>query len=154
MGKSKQEVIREMLIFEAETRWREILENYEDMSRHQQFVYFCQRQKMLDFGAQRYRQQLESNPDDEIAKKFQTQIRSISQFMLPNPATRSESSGTFSQKQLIWILISLMVVFMTYAMALIDPVRFGVFRYVSVSILAVVILVASFIIIRRTKNMY
>lgn len=62
---------------EIQKLWTSVLEAYDQVSLHQDFVDACTKSKHLEFAAKKYRQVLEANPTDDIAQAMQKQISAL-----------------------------------------------------------------------------
>lgn len=62
---------------EIQTLWTNVLEAYDQILLHQEFVDACTKSKNLEFASKKYRQVLEANPTDDIAKSMQKQITAL-----------------------------------------------------------------------------
>lgn len=73
--------------------WANLIQDYNNMSLHEEFIQFCMSKNKLTFASQQYRKMLEVNPHDELAKKMQNRIISLASihFMtLERPTADSE----------------------------------------------------------------
>lgn len=62
---------------EIQKLWTNVLEAYDQLSLHQDFVDACTKTKNLEFAAKKYHQVLEANPSDDIAQAMQKQITAL-----------------------------------------------------------------------------
>ncbi len=74
--------------------WQQLQTNFGDYQAHERFIYFCQKQQLLDYAARQYRLYLEAHPDDAIALKSQQQVKAASMFALtPKSAEKPAKVG-------------------------------------------------------------
>lgn len=62
---------------EIQKLWNHVLEAYDQLNLHQDFIDACTKDKNLEFAAKKYRQVLEAIPSDDIAQAMQKQITAL-----------------------------------------------------------------------------
>jgi hypothetical protein len=60
--------------------WDTIRDNYENLSRHEEFIQQCMAKENLAFASAQYRAVLDGNPSDDIANKMQNRIIELATF--------------------------------------------------------------------------
>ena len=88
---------------ELSIHWEAVTQNYTKQVLHEAFIQKCFLAHQLPFASQKYRQILESNPSDELAKKMRDKIIALSTAAyIPQarPEAEKPRGGIF-----VWILI-------------------------------------------------
>ena len=75
---------------EVKAAWDDVIANYDDFSKHQNFIYLAQLEDGLEYAAKRYALILEACPVDELAQRAQKEIVAIASVRFEMRASRPE----------------------------------------------------------------
>lgn len=91
-------------------QWKQVMEAYEDLSRHEAFIQACMIQSKLAFASQQYRKLLELNPQDTMAQKMRDKIINLATVSFIPPSRSFEDKGRKSSALIFIIGIVLLIV--------------------------------------------
>lgn len=90
-----------------EKSWEKVLNNYDTKSAHKEFIHFSQSQKGLDFAYRKYKNFVEANPHDPIAKEMLTYTENLIQGHSINEGalSREKKKRRYYRKSLPWVVV-------------------------------------------------
>jgi hypothetical protein len=96
--------------------WSDIILDYSNINKHEDFVNMAITEKNLPFASQQYRKMLELNPMDEVAIKMRDKIIQVATltFTLPQRGQVKQSSKLFRNIFIAFITVIVVVVLMTF----------------------------------------
>jgi hypothetical protein len=91
-----------------EKAWQKVESVYHDTELHNQFIHLCYRYKSMPFAAKKYGNQLEINPQDDIAELMKRRVLLLCQDSIPELATKTLPPSTITHS-LMRIFSSILV---------------------------------------------
>lgn len=98
--------------------WSRVLENYENESRHLQFLKDCQKKKGLDYASYQYGRILEINPSDERAQAMKDMIVALTQTQLEAAPVKTEKvKAKWPRASTIAMMVGIVVILIGFSSA-------------------------------------
>lgn len=91
-----------------EDQWRDILNDYDNIEKHEKIISDALREKNLPYVSQQYRKMLELNAADEVAKKMIDKIINVTMMTYVPPVRKEPPANT----RWLTVLILLVVMFL------------------------------------------
>tara|TARA_B100001248_G_scaffold255904_1_gene236227 strand:- start:1732 stop:2268 length:537 start_codon:yes stop_codon:yes gene_type:complete len=116
-------------------KWQSLLEDYENLNAHEDFLQMALMKKNLPFASQQYRKILEVNPNDELAKKMQDKI--INLVSVSFMSTKRDVGTPKKPSYMTYLFVFLAISFSVLAMIVKKPSLYFVAAFCLLVIFAV-----------------
>ena len=87
---------------EVKAAWDDVIANFENFSKHQNFIHLAQLEDCLDYAAKRYALILETCPADELARRAQKEIMAVASVRFEMRASRSARTDWWRDVAASW----------------------------------------------------